>query len=93
LSPITVISREETSTTSPRAAASVLIGRSSTARSDGISVACALWMSSTSATSSPCTNSCSFVTITTTECLGSASATDCGTATPLLFWITSTSAE
>ena len=42
---------------------------------------------------SPCTNSWSFVIITTTDCFGFSSAIDCGIWTPLLFWITSTSAE
>ena len=45
------------------------------------------------AISSPCTNSWSFVIITTTDCFGCVSAIDCGISTPFVFWITSTSAE
>ena len=42
---------------------------------------------------SPCTNRSVLVIITTTDCLGAASAIDCGISMPLLFWMTSTSVE
>ena len=92
LSASTVISRDASAVVGGRRR-SATIGRSSTARSGSITCVAGSRISAMLATSSPCTNSWSFVIITTTDWFGCASAVDCGISTPLVFWTTSTSVE
>src|ERR1700689_1708619 len=91
LSPMTVISRSARSFSVICWPTSV--GRFSASRSGPMMSPSVAWISATVAIGSPCTNSSSRVSITTTVWRGGCSAIDCGISIALVFCSTSTLVE